>query len=262
MRAKEVYTYLFLGLAIALASCSDPDETNPLSTVDGISIEGFLFAGEPIDSLVIKQIDPEGSAIGHSIDIEDVFLKQGDQYISLVEHPDRKGHYFQADSSAYFKQTDKRVSLKVLIQGEQYSFSSRFPDSLSNLSISSSEIALTPERPDSVLARLSWDPVPGATGYCIFVRAMGYDCFPVGGLGSNSQTALYRIHSENQVSLKSSDFTHYGSYSLYVTAINADYAQYYQGSVHAPLIAAGDAPYAFWGLFTAFNGEAIQVHVK
>ncbi len=262
MRAKQVYSFLLLGLIIALSSCSEPEESNPLASVEGISIEGFLFASEPMDSLVVKLIDPEGSVNGQSIDIEDVFLKQGEQYISLAEHPDRKGHFFQEDSSIYFDGTKEDVSLHLLIEGEDYAFNSSFPEPVSGLSITSSEIALTPENPDSVLARLFWEPVTGATGYCIFVRNLEYDAIPVGGSGNSNQLALYSIHTSNEASLKSSDFSHYGSYSLYVTAVNADYAQFYQGSVHSPMSTNQDAPYAFWGLFTCFNGAAIQVNVK
>ena len=64
------------------------------------------------------------------------------------------------------------------------------------------EITLNSNNPSEVLATISWQPIDGYN-YCIFIRKLGSDYFPVPApQGGHDESAFYSLITDSQIDLK------------------------------------------------------------
>ena len=143
-------------------------------------------------------------------------------------------------------------------------FETIFPQQISGLEISNSYIGLLPEDISTTIATISWSPLAGAAGYCIFVRnTADYPALQISNALYNSQQSHFsKINYETSINLKSTDFAYIGNYDIYVTAIGSEYWAMYNGYGLNNLISAPSNIENGWGVFTAFNGQAVSVTVQ
>jgi hypothetical protein len=134
------------------------------------------------------------------------------------------------------------------------------PAQITGLSISDTLIYINPGDEDNVLAVLSWDPIDNSR-YVLSIRNVGEDAEMIGFLEFEEQNNPFlTLSDQHKVELKGGHFPHYGRYEIYVSAISPEYELFYNqftGLANAPSNISGGL-----GIFTAFNGAAVKVHVQ
>lgn len=255
---------IFYSLTVfVLFSCTNDDDSELNQNENAISVEGFIYANEPVQYIKLAKIENDGNSHSNTIISADVSITQGVTEIQFLPSDTIPGHYLQLDPNQTVSSGESGLVLHIMNEGLAYSLITNIPPVITGLSISSQEITLTPNNLDSVMATISWDAIEGYN-YCIFIRNMGATSFPVNFLGGETihSGAFYSIHTTNEIELNSSDFTHYGNYDLYVTVVNSDYVNFYSNPMAQPAVenSAGSAP--SWGIFTAFNGSIVNVQVN
>lgn len=258
---KHIF-YLLSFLTLTLFSCENEDDLEQEENENAISVEGFVYANEPVEYIKLLKIEDNGSSEGLAIKTADVSISQGISEILFFPADTIPGRYHQLDTTQTVS-GESDLILHIMNEGMAYALPAHIPPALNGLSISTQNITLTPNHLDSVMATISWDNIEGYS-YCIFIRNMGYGSFPVNYLDGQTikSGAFFSLHHENEINLKCSDFTHYGNYELYVTAVNNDYANFYSNPMAQPVVenSAGEAP--SWGIFTAFNGSTVNIQVN
>lgn len=262
MPYSKILFFFIISFGLLFVSCSEDDEMDQDHGKNAISVEGFVYANEPVSYIKLAKINENGSSTGTAMVRADVSINQGNLDIPLFHSDSIPGYYHQSDSTQTIG-TESDLTLHITNEGIAYALPAQIPPGISGLNISTQNITLTPNHLDSVLATISWDAIDGYS-YCIILRNMNGNSFPVNYLDGEELHlgAFYTIHHSNIIQLKCSDFTHYGNYDLYITAVNNDYANFYSNIMAQPVVenAAGEA--LSWGIFTAFNGKTINIQVN
>lgn len=261
MDLKQSIWFLLI-LAFTLYGCAQDDDANNPTGEKALSVEAFIYVNESVPHVRLLEISDDAGSHGHPVSNADIVLSQDGQEIAFKPDEENPGIYHQEDTSQYVW-GDVQPVLRIVHGAVDYQLPTTIPPALNGLTISNQTITLTPNNLDSVMATISWEPIEGYQ-YCIFIRNKSYDTFPVNYLGGSELTngAFYNLHSDHQVELTCRDFTHYGSYDLYVTAVSDEYATFYSNPLSQPFLEnnAGQTP--CWGIFAAFNGRSIHVQVN
>ncbi len=252
--------YITILFCLALVACQKNEDTDANELSKKILVEGYVFANEPV-KIKISSVDSRGSSTSHAAREAQVALIQGDLEVQLVEHDTIPGHYIQQDMSVLLADTGV-VELIVGYGGNLHSSQTVFPSQLTGLEINNSAIYIEPGSANTVVATLSWDPVPNAIGYCLFIRNLYPSATPVSNYSASSQSPFSIINHSTTVDLKSNDFQYFGSYQIYVTAIRPEFQLMYSGSNNDNLMTAPSNIEDGWGVFTAFNGQSVTVTVQ
>ncbi len=258
---KSIF-YFFTVLILGLSACSNEDDSIQDQNENAISVEAYIYANEPVAYIKLSKIEGNGNAQGIALQDADVSIAQGNSDLQFVHSDTEPGHYYQVDSMQTITEHSDLV-LHIMNEGMAFALPTQIPPQITGLTISSETITLTPNNLDSIMATISWDAIEGYS-YCIFIRNMEYGSFPVNYLDGQTieSGAFYSLHHTNEVQLRCRDFSHYGTYDLYVTAVTDDYANFYSNPMAQPFVenTTGQAP--SWGIFTAFNGRAKNIQVN
>jgi hypothetical protein len=260
--SKNNISYLVLILAVVLTGCSQDDDLMDQDPANKLLVEGYVFAGERVRIFKVSRLNENGNS--EPVATANIVIEQNGSSISLIPKPDTLGVYEQADTT-HFIDTSGSIALEVSHNGFNHTSSTAMLNQPQNVTLSSQKITLSPGNNENIVAELSWDEVQGASGYCIFLRNLGENDYPVGTYVPNSNAAgnPFRIvNQDTDIELKSGDFSHYGDYELYVTAINEEYADMYSNDGSFSLTSAPSNIENGWGVFTAFNGVGINVVVE
>lgn len=258
---KIYSTILFVLVFILLLACQKVDEeANQLESK--ILVEGYVFANEPV-IIRAASVNENGHSASSPAENADVKLIQGGVEILFAESDTLPGTYYQLNSNILLADTDV-IKLSVNYKGHSHNSQTTFPPQISGLEISNTNIELLPEEINTTIATISWSPVNGAAGYCIFLRNTANN--PAlqisNGVYNSQQSHFSKINHETSLNLKSTDFAYIGNYDIYVTAIGSEYMAMYNGYGLNNLISAPSNIDNGWGVFTAFNGQAVSVTVQ
>lgn len=253
---------IFLALAILLVTAcakDDTDDLNDLSTK--IVVEGYVFANEPVDGIHISRVNASGSTRLIPMTDASVAISENGNQIQLMDTSGTSGIYTQAPSSNYILPDTGEIQLHVVAAGKTYTSNVSFPSKLTGLAITNTQINLISGNSTQTVASLTWNPVTNAAGYCIFLRNISENSLPA--MDANMQTSVFhRVIYGTSLDLKSTDFTYTGTYDLYVTAINQEYAAMYSYTGSNYLTNGTSNIENGWGIFTAFNGMTVSVSVQ
>lgn len=252
---------ILIALACAMLwSCQkDEEEANRLDSK--ILVEGYVFANEPV---VIRaaSVNENGLSVSSPARDASVTLTQGNVEIPFAESDSLPGVYYQIDTNTLLADTGL-IALSVSYKGNVHNSQTTFPPPIWGLEITTSDIELLPGDANATLATISWSQIDNATGYCIFLRSEA--AYPELQINNNlyngPESHFSKIIYENSVNLKSTDFAYIGNYNIYVTAIGSEYMAMYNGYGLNNLISAPSNIENGWGVFTAFNGQAVAVTV-
>lgn len=243
-------------------SCEDGDDDLQQRVDQMILVEGYVYAGEPIRHVRVARLHSEGSA--HSIPVSDaqVAVAQGQTVFSLVPIDSMPGSYVQEDTLVLPSHSAEGLQLTIQHGDRTYQAYTSMPPMITGLSIDQDVLQFTASQEDDVLATLSWDPLTQGP-YCIFIRNIDDAAIETGNnytdAGNNPFISLVHTH---QVALKAAHFSHLGTYDLYVTAANPEYANLYAGNPGGNFVSAPSNISNGYGVFTAFNGASVTVHVQ
>ncbi len=120
-----------------LFSCSDVENTDPK-----FIIEGFVFAGEPVNNVTIKEqigIDEPDSIKRLIPDARVVLIKEGEEY--LLQYEDEKYQYFGNDLSI---ESGDELRLEASVGDRTASAETVVPEPTSGLTISDTQMIVPP----------------------------------------------------------------------------------------------------------------------
>lgn len=251
-----------IALAFALVTAcakNDDGDVNDLSTK--IVVEGYVFANEPLEGIHISRVSSSGNAKLIPVTNADVEIEQNGIRVQLTDSTGNSGIYTPETSANYYSVDTSKIKLHVLADKKSYISQAVFLPRITDLAITNSQINIIAGNSTQTVASLSWSPVPNAAGYCIFMRNLSENVLPIIDAKMES-SAFHRILYSTSIDLKSTDFTNTGTYDLYVTAINQEYANIYESTDANYLINGTSNIENGWGIFTAFNGMAVSVSVQ
>jgi hypothetical protein len=242
--------------------CAQDDDLEDRDPANKLLVEGYVFAGEPVRNFKVSRLNENGNS--EPVSMANVVIEQSGTPIYLEAMPDTAGVYQQSDTVNLLDQ-GVEIKLNVSHNGFNHSSSTAMLNKPENIVLSSNKITLTPGNTENTVAELSWDEVESASGYCIFLRNLGENTNPVGTYTPNSDpmgNPFRTVNHDTNIELKSGDFSHYGEYELYLTAINDEYADMYRNDGSFSLTSAPSNIENGWGVFTAFNGVGINIVVE
>ncbi len=253
---------IFLTLAVIfLMACAKDNTTDSNDLSTKIVVEGYIFANEPVDGIHISRVNSSGSSILVPVTDADVEIGQYGNQVQLSDTAGNSGIYSQDPAMVYLLPDTGVMQLQIISAGKTYTSTARFPSKLSGLSITNTQINLVAGNSTQTVASLTWNPVANASGYCIFMRNVSENSLP--SPDANTQSSVFhRVVHGTSLDLKSTDFTITGTYDLYVTAVNEEYAAMYHYNGANNLITGASNIENGWGIFTAFNGMAVSVSVQ
>lgn len=258
---KINFTILLAPIFLLLLSCQKADEVaNHLESK--ILVEGYVFANEAV-VIRVASVNENGLSVSSPANNAEVKLKQGNVEITFAESDTLPGKYYQLNPNLLLAETGL-IELSVNYNGHSHNSQTHFPPQISGLEISTTTIELLPEDANTTIATISWNALESAAGYCIFVRnAEEYPGLQITNAHYDSQQSRFsRVNHETSINLKSTDFAYIGNYEIYVTAIGSEYLAMYNGYGLNNLISAPSNIENGWGVFTAFNGQAVSVSVE
>ncbi len=243
-------------------SCSDDDKLISNDISSKILVEGYIFANEPI-KIKVSLLDVYGSSVSKPLGYAEVIITQNGSEFLIPQNDTLPGTY-QRPMPALTLNDTGLIKLEIRHDEKIYIAQTRFPSKISNLQISDSIIEINPGNTNNIVATLNFNGVADAYGYCLFIRNTNGYAMPVGNNGGyeSSESPFAHVNSNTVIALKSADFKYTGTYDIYVTAVGSEYAMMYSGFGTNNLISAPSNIQNGWGVFTAFNGEAVTVTVQ
>jgi hypothetical protein len=261
MMKRIKYWVFFFALPLIFTGCEDDSYNEENDINRQLIVEAFVFPNEPIRHVKLAKLHADGLAESVPVANANVQISQNDSTLTLVGSASSSGIYEQADTS-WFLQSSGDIQLKVEHQGFTYRADTRMPPKIQNLQASSDKISIGEWNENEVVLTLSWDPVE-TEGYCIFVREVPENATPVTPVyGTDVANPFMIINETHTVELRGAHFSHYGSYEIYVSAANSEYINAYSDNEATDLVAAPSNIRNGWGVFTAFNGESINITVE
>ena len=251
-----------LFLFVLLTACADDEynEENDLSKK--LVVEAYVYANEPIDHVKISRVHDQGQAARVPLSTANVHVAQNGNEYQLIPHPQEAGLYIQEDTSIT-PAAEGPLELKITHEGMTHISATEMPTQIQGLEISSQVVDVVPGDTSSVVATISWQSVENAPGYCIFIRNIGEDATPISNYTENTgQNPFVIVNHSTQVELKGAHFSHFGTYEIYVTAVNQEYIDVYSNPSETNLSTAPTNIQNGWGVFTAFNGQTLTFTVQ
>ncbi len=259
---KSRKSLLILAMLFSLSACQDGEDNTLDSGDPALLVEGFLYAGRVIDDFKLTEVSMSGYPGSVPLSDASIEVQQGETTFSLVPSNAYSGLYHQADSSMVVGDSGT-VALTIRHKGNNYRAESQIPAPIHNLMISDSVFLINASNNTVPIGFISWNGAANAAGYCCFIRPEDTVGAPFPFYDDNAQTNPFKIvHSNTSITFKSQDFAHYGTYTLYITAVNDEYKNAYNTN---GILSFANGPSNIengWGVFTAFNGKAIQISLE
>lgn len=259
---KLKFIIFLLSILFISTSCSKDDGMIDDEISSKILVEGYVFANEPIN-IKVSALAVGGSQVSKPIDYADVRISQNGLEFVIPQIDTLPGSYHRPMPTPALSDTGL-IKLEIRHSGNVYTSQTRFPAKISNLQISDSLIHVIPGNTVNTVATLTWNGVEDAFGYCLFIRNTNAYATPIANNNGydSSSNPFAQVNGETTIALKSTDFKYTGTYDIYVTAVGSEYAMMYSGQGTNNLISAPSNIQNGWGVFTAFNGDAVTVTVE
>jgi hypothetical protein len=256
----KVFSGLFLLLFVC--GCTSDDSLDDISLNEQLMVEAYIYANEHVDHVKIARINDEGDVDLIPVNDARVKISQGDLNASLELKSEAQGVYEITDPELVFSGSESLL-LEIVHNGKTYTATTNFPSAIENLTITEDYVNITEALSDEVaLTTLSWSDAEEAQTYCIFARGVESDTATTYPIQPSYDSPLYTLHTGNSVDLYPDHFTHIGSYQLYVSAVNDEYMQMYSLNSAPELQGAPSNIQGAWGVFTAFNGQSVDITVE
>jgi hypothetical protein len=259
-RLIKIFGVLFL-LAFAIG-CTSDDSSDDVSLNEQLMVEAYVYANSPVDHVKVARINDRGGADLIPVNDANITISQGTVSANLEVRSEADGIYEISDPEIVFSGTESLV-LEILYNGKTYTATTNFPCAIENLTISNDNVNITDAENDQVvLTTLSWSDPKDSRTYCVFARGVDSDTTTTYPIQPSFDTPLFGIHTGTSIDLYKDHFTYIGNYQLYVSAVNDEYIQMYSASSEPELRGAPSNIQGAWGVFTAFNGQSVNISVE
>lgn len=245
MIRSPVSVLRYLPFVALFASCMSINEE---SFSPQIVVQGYLYANEPLDSIVVRQTIPIGSSTGNDrVSGAKITLSVGDSNYYLHEDQSYSpGGRYIGDSTIII-QPGKTYSLMVEALGQVATASTTVPLAihLDSAKLNGQSLLLTntdtisyPVQVDSLSSpgvHLWWSPSPGSAGYGLEALSLDSTADTIldavsSDLGDSGATGRYRFFIEStDEQVVWIQFTRYGLNVIRTLALDQNYEDYILG---------------------------------
>jgi len=249
---------LILGFIVG---CNPDDTVEDQLSEPQLMVEAYIFANEHVNHVKVAKIHLAGEAEVTPVNDANITLSQGNKSATLQRKQGSEGLYEIADPTFTFS-GDEPISLEILVEEKIYTSSTTFPSAISSLELSNETVNISDVETDLPLTNLSWDDSVEGRTYSIFSKGVWSDTSNTFQISPADDSPLFTLHQHTSVDLFSDHFTHVGSYQLYVSAVNDEYIQMHAQNSSPNLREAPSNIEGAWGVFTAFNGQFVDITVN
>ena len=248
-RLSSIHTSWMVGIlcilspVLVLSSCSPVTET---AFTPQIVIQGFLYANEPLDSIVVRQTIPiTGTTQGARVSGASVTLSNSDTTYTLHEDPSYPGRYIPDATVMIRAGTTYMLRVEALGQFAQATTTVPLPIHLDSVKFQGQMLSLTavdtisyPVLVDSLYSpgiHLWWSPSAGSAGYGL--EALSLDSLAdtildplssgVGDTGAMGRYHFFIVGTDEQVVWP--QFTRFGLNVIRAMAIDKNYEDFVLG---------------------------------
>ena len=228
-------------LAVLFASCTAVTES---AFTPQIVVQGYLYANEPLDSIVVRQTIPIGNSTGNDfVSGAIVSISSGDSVYTLREHSAFEPGRYASDSTIII-QPGKTYALRVEAIGQIVTASTTVPAAihLDSVELNNKMLSLTaidtvtyPTLVDSLQSpgiHLWWSPSPGSAGYGLEALSLDTSADTIldaisSALGDSAAFGRYRffiISTDEQIVWP--QFTRYGLNVVRALALDKNYEDF------------------------------------
>lgn len=242
--------------------CTSDDSSDDVSLKEQLMVEAYIYANSPVDHVKVARINDRGGADLIPVNDANIKISQGNFSANLQLKSEASGIYEISDPEVIFSGMEPLL-LEINYNGKSYTATTNFPPAIENLTITNDNVNITDAENDQVvLTTLSWtNPIDSQT-YCVFARGIDSDTTTAYPIEPSFDTPLFGLHTGTSVDLYKDHFTYIGSYQLYVSAVNEEYIQMYTANSEPELRGAPSNIQGAWGVFTAFNGQSVNISVE
>ena len=269
---KNIDLFLFLLGLFGLTAC---EQTNTLETIDELTVEAFLHAGQSLDTVKFAKVIPLDSleAEAPPDDLLPVVTPEGDKTYPLY-YLGQEGYYGNANLMI---EVDKVYVLEVSYQGKTITAETYIPAPPENLWLSDTLIEkekirefqdlINQTRNDPI--ELEWEGEEGAY-YFVNVKNIEEDPEVINELFSEEEGGFRRPDLLTEPSTNHfytidafRDLTHYGIYRVTVFRVNPEYLALYEdntggsGSLNEIRTNVQNG----FGIFTGVNSKELYFEV-
>ncbi|MGB6034715.1 MAG: hypothetical protein WBG42_00505 [Cryomorphaceae bacterium] len=242
--------------------CTSDDSSDDVSLKEQLMVEAYVYANSPVDHVKIARINDGGGADLIPVNDANIKISQGSISANLILRSEANGIYEISDPEVVFSGTESLV-LEITYNGKSYTATTNFPSPIENLTLTDGNVNITDAENDQVvLTTLSWSDPKDSQTYCVFARGVDSDTTTAYPIQPSFDTPLFGLHTGTSIDLYKDHFTYIGSYQLYVSAVNDEYMQMYAASSEPELRGAPSNIQGAWGVFTAFNGQSVNISVE
>jgi uncharacterized protein YcfL len=261
-----------IGIHVVLSSlltvgCSG---TNPIASNDeGIIVQAYLFANEPVDDIHLTSTVSLDAETGQAPPINDaqVVLIKNSQRYALTLTPGDSGYYHYAGNDLAVEAGD-HFTLEITHQSKVITAETIVPETPANVALSSTvleifdpsdffESGVLPDI-DSLTIEVTWNNEDGAWFYMV-IENIESDPEPIDTDSTFTRTLNFVSRPTQRDSFRISQgiLTHLGQHQVRVFRVNQEYADLYESreqdsrDLNEPLTNINNG----LGIFSAFNSQ-------
>lgn len=264
MKKIKIFQIIAISLLIIFVGCSK-ENINP-DFEDLPVVEGYLYAGQPLEIKVSRQVPYSNNAVYSSDNLDSLTVSVFDGNLYYKLFPIGNGKYTNSNIKVNqlhtleveFDYNNLPVSAQTTIPEKPGNFLS----STSNVYVSDDIFTLN--NPDEL--EFSWDN-PDGSYHFLLIENMESNPTPIfdnNNISNINQLFKLTPTQSNNYSMKTRRFSYYGNHRIILFHINPDLAALYEESdntsqnITNPPTALENA----LGIFTGINADTLYVNVK
>ena len=261
---KKIKVFQIIAICLLIISGCSKENDNP-TFEDMPIVEGYLYAGQPLEIKISRQVPYAYDAVYSSDNIDSLSVNvfDGNLYYDLIPIGDGKYTNTNIDLSQFntlevkFKFNNAAVSAKTIIPEKPKNFVS------SASTIYVSDDILTLNNPDEL--EFSWDN-PDASYYFLLIENMESNptsIFDNENISNINQLFKLTPTQSDHYSMKTRRFSYYGNHRIILYHINPDVAALYEESDNTSqnIINPPSEIENGFGIFSGINADTLYVNV-
>jgi hypothetical protein len=274
---KMLKSILYLGLSIIIIGCSNQNPTES-ENQNNLVVEGFLYAGEPINNIKLTKTLGLGSqdTIAPPVNNAQVWLVKDGKTYQLKQDTQRNGYYIY-DGNDLFIEPGNNISLEINYQGKKVTSTTIVPPKPKDVTISKSTLILSSDfgfppggfgQQDTNSVYVNWSN-PDSSLYYVVIENLETNPTEIStGNFPGGMDIIRRITfpptATSEFVIGRRNLTYYGKHQAIVYKVNQEYADLYESrnqdsrNLNEPLTNIVNG----LGVFSAFASDTVYFNVK
>ena len=234
MKRHLIFAFLLIGLGC------DTQNFSPYNS-ETVVIEGFLYAGVPVDSFYVSELIPLISDEDSTYEINDaeVYLSWGDSDFLLTPMSGNDGYYEYSGSDLSIE-VGESYQMNLTYAGKEISANTTVPSSPTGLTLSLESIEIEEindfedlqDRNDTLLIEVQWNNSSGDFYYVVVENIESnpkeINQMDFGGMGRPNFQITTEPTSLDVHNIRAMELSQYGTHRVVLYHVNQEYADLFE----------------------------------